>query len=215
MTDPVYRTSSGTVIDREVLLKKSSAELIEIFEAVRYSANRVLVVDRAATFFTVNNMIKLIEANNPDYVLISDKLDKRLTLSQIEAIQTAVSLKNTLLDNAPNPTNYTFETIVPEGWAFEDNYEIYGNGKYIKRTNALEGQRYSATLAQAERLWMFCVPSWADWNLLSQPRKLAYFHISGDSRRCDVSEHYVQVGCQRVNRYELEQLALNQGWKFP
>lgn len=77
---------------------------------------------------------------------------------------------------------------------------------------------YTISLKRAKILWLQASKLWLANETKKQTGRLAYgtyTTYAGYSRSPDIRPNSIDIGCQTINRYELEALALNQGWEFP
>jgi hypothetical protein len=214
MENVIIETSTATLVDRSRMAKLSGEDLAAAMAQAYQGpkAKPVVFIDDAKTFFSLKNLEKAIETNTSDLpvllayheiVLVPEDFAAIERARNVQAyIRTAVEAKR----EASRPV-YPFADV-PTDWTLESKLEI--GRRTIKRTN---GEYYSIGLSASQRLWEQVAPYWAGGGA----GILQAFTLRASGYYNNVTPHrnYLQVGCQRVERYELEQLALNQGWEFP
>jgi hypothetical protein len=89
---------------------------------------------------------------------------------------------------------------VPEGWDFEREIAVNASNGRVER----RGTNYYIGKATLERIWRKAAPLW-------QNREPDYT----SSATLFVMNTISEVGCQAIQRYELEQFAAHFNWAFP
>jgi hypothetical protein len=206
MDKPVFVVlASGTVVDRSELIKLTSNQIEKLLGSLNFN---IKVVDTFASFFTSTNMLALIEANNEDYKLIAEKAGVSITAVEVASMQRAVELRKEITEKmVPPKPPYKFATVSGT-WSVDTHLVISSNGIVRRKSN----NTYSAGLKTLERVWLRFSPGWAKEVRINSD----YFKMSGYTKQVAMlGQNALEVGCQQIQRYELEQLALHQGWKFP
>lgn len=196
--------AAGLVVDRSVLVTQTSAEITSLLDLVRATPKRsLLVIENANTFFTSANMLELIKANDDAYKLIAEKAKVTLRDDDVMAIRTAEVAKKAIeATMVPPVPPYPF-AIVPTGYDVTKTFELCQAGRAFRRI----GRTESIGLGQGELIWRYLSAYWVNGKAVESK----YFR----DNRVFVEGDYIRVGCQRARRYEIEQIALWQGWKFP
>jgi hypothetical protein len=214
-TTILYILNSGIVLDRTALASLNSAQTEETLATIR-SAPRgasLRVVDNAQTFFTAGNLIAALKAGSDDARLIADHVRITLNAGDVSVIKRAEELQAEIIEKMkPVLPPYKFATT-PVGWAIEDDLNIGKARVSRKRAFAGVGRGYPLSLLQARRIWDVASKVWNGDE--SAPRSVLGVRADGYSRNAYIQSSRVEVGCQNIQRYELEQLALNRGWPFP
>lgn len=78
-------------------------------------------------------------------------------------------------------------------------------------THVKNGSGYKLTLRQAKLIWDQAAPFWASGK---RPERLDV-QADGYSRGVSFYDNHIEIGCQNVSRWQVEQLALQMGWDFP
>lgn len=122
------------------------------------------------------------------------------TVSDLEQCITAF---NTLL-GARRPS-YPFADV-PEGRSIE---------KFVWNKRSVKRQRgdYAINFSELERLWKRTAPVWA--GLKPNGEELHVTSTSGYSKTTVTTDKRVTIGCQYIDRWELEQIALKLNFAFP
>lgn len=201
----------GVVIDRSVLVTLKSGDIQQQLQSV--IGRSIVVVDSAREFFTSEKMIELIIEHDLNFELIVQHTGLHITGGEVQAIQTAARLhKEIAAKMAPKIPPYEFDTI-PVGWSVKDYLIVGPMSVSRKKTNPNgDSSFYSLSLRQAEKLWLIASRRWSKLANANNTLRVA---ADGGTQYCTIQGEYVDVGCQQVRRYELEQLALHMKWAFP
>ena len=197
-------------LDRSALARMSADEMtaaVSMFYGVEYPP---VVVDNLRTFFSLGNLEKeLIEPGKwVPYLLAARGIE--ISAEEIETLMKATAIRNRLLETArASGPDYPF-AAVPEGWTVEGKLNI---GKTTISRRGTE-RSYSIGHKALKKVWDTVSPVWAG----HKNRVDGYVSIrtGGWNREVELSrEGNVVLGCQTIQRYELEQVALHMGWDMP
>lgn len=210
---------AGLVLDRSALAGLTKTELDSTVAALRSSPHvkkRVTIIDSVASFFTASNMLDLIKANDDSYKLIAEKANVTLRDEQVQAIQAAEAAQKAIeTAMIPPLPPYTFATI-PADWSVAQDLNIIDGprGRVRRRRNNQQGNgtSYALSLTQLKRLWTVAS---VYWQTKTGVYTVPGITSDGYTRSAVMELGRVQVGCQSIQRYELEQLALHLKWDFP
>jgi hypothetical protein len=214
---------SGFVLDRNLLLGMNAKNIATTIEAIRSQlAKSLTVVDSATTFFTSENMLKLIKTNDDDYKLIAEKTGVEVRDEDVDAIRRVENIINAM--KPPTPP-YTFYAV-PEKWSVGgDLVMTLGASPTVRRKPGNSqglSYDYSISLKQLNRVWVSASRVWLKNAASAEPinvntvfNTVSGVRVAGYSETARIQDGYVRLGCQNVQRYELEQLALHLGWDFP
>lgn len=204
---PVYTTLTDVVI---VDLKAYRTASVEVMQAINDLSKKY-------TIEYVDDMSKYKNKN----VIFSDVVDGKYKMSQIEffigraptteEVQTIEALSKVKaqfesLMYKPVP-NYTF-IDVPSNQTLDTQLKfkkdrIYRNG-------------YTMGYKTAERVWTVARDYWfaCDADVHENDRPTRYLNVaaSGYNKNVTVYADRVEIGCQTVPRWVVEQLAIKQGW---
>lgn len=203
-----YVDLSGAIVAEKAELNKLLPEETGAVLAGFYATGKqVLFVEKLAQFFSDRNFLdKLNEGDLNTLSLIAEHRGIQISVADVKLVSDFRELQDrikTQLD-LMKPA-YKFATV-PARWTVADNLIINRRHVYRKR-----GQ-YKITLKAAETLWNFAA---AVWSGNSEDRRKSDMNFAGYCRDAVVSDNSIAVGCQTIKRYELEQLAVVQGWDFP
>lgn len=213
-----YLLRSGMVVDRSVLVGLTSDQLQTTLSGIQAASvtTHLKVIDNAKSFFTSENMLVLIRADDQDYRLIAEQAQVDITPADIAAIHLADKVQAAIvLKMTPPIPPYTFD-IVPEGWTVADYLSITAGerGTVVRKKPNPNGggTGYRISLKQLQRIWLIASRRWA--NLITT-QLVGEVNADGYRKPAYINNTSIDIGCQRVQRYELEQLAKHQGWEFP
>jgi hypothetical protein len=169
-----------------------------------------LFVDSFRTFFSSKSLINALETGNDQWSLIAEKLGITLTADDLDIVNRANAIRKSIIKKAGSVIpDYPF-VAVPAGWSVETHLDI-GKQRLGRLKNSPHGDltHHHMTLTQAHRLWRVASKYWTG------KRDSTYVSDVASARGGRLSKDSVEIGCQTIRRYELEQLALHQGWDFP
>lgn len=205
----LHTLKAGLVLDRSVFVGQTVSEMQATIDSTRNLKARVTVIENGATFFTAANMLELIKANDDGYKLIAEKAKVTLRDEDVQAIKTAEAAKKAIeASMIPPVPPYPFRPVV-DGWKANEKFQLVNNGRSLSRVGAASNN-YRVSLAGAQRLWARLSVYWSKGqNFPSQ-----YVNV-GTEHRIQQEGETIHIGCQNVQRFEIEQIALWQGWTFP
>lgn len=210
----LYVLASGLVADNSVVkgfMPKELDEFVTAISAAGFPSKKLFVVASAAGFFTPDNMISLIKANDDNYKLIAEQLEVPVSDTDVDAIRRVEGILTSLKPKAPL---YPFAQV-PDGWSIADDLSILKTAVRRKRINSNgDGSAYAMTRPQLQRIWGLASKLWLK-DLGVSHESIRDVSADGYRRRADVYYDRVVIGCQTFRRYELEQLAVHLGWAFP
>lgn len=210
---------AGLVLDRSALAGLTKTELDSTVAALRSSPHakkRVTIIDSVASFFSASNMLDLIKANDDSYKLIAEKANVTLRDEQVQAIQAAEAAQKAIeTAMIPPIPPYPF-AVIPASWSVKTDL-IIGTGmragvRRRQSNSSGNGTTYTLSMVQLKRIWAIASVRWMTETSL---RHLSGINCDGYTRSASVHPTNVEVGCQTIQRYELEQLALHLNWDFP
>jgi hypothetical protein len=207
--------ASGLVLDRAVFTGQTASEMFITIGtiAARERSKRFMVIDSATTFFTSENLLNLIKKNDADYVLVAEQAGVVVTDEQVAAIQIAESAQAAIALAMKPKWNFA---EVPAGWSFAEDVSFGATTVKRKRQNPNgDGVDYRMTPSQCERIWKTASKRWAKIPNASPAIPAQHWDNQNHYKSGTVSADHIQIGCQYIRRYELEQIASHKGWAFP
>lgn len=201
--------NSGVVVDRSVLISLSSSALQNVFLGVVASGKNFVVVDNYHSFFNSDSMLKLIESGSDDYKMIAEKFNISVSDAEVAAIQRAVELRKEITEKAKPPIPPYEFAIVPTDWSVDTN--IRATGQSVRRITNGRPAGHSIGLKTLQNVWLLASERWGKNN----PKRTMSVTADGYTRTAEVLPDRVVIGCQVVQRYELEQFAKSKDWPFP
>jgi hypothetical protein len=207
----VNELESGIVVDRTALNKLKTADMAAGLAEVYAKSKPVVMVDNVAAFFSDRNLISALNGDAEGLDLILEKRGVALTKDQKTIIVNFNNLKGYIKDQLdllrPPAPAYPF-AVAPEDWSLDTHIKFYS--KQIKRAQG--DTEHSIGYKTLEKIWNHAA---AVWTGNSKEREMNSIQLSGYWRDVTVQNEYIKVGCQTIRRYEIEQVAVKQGWKFP
>lgn len=197
------------VLDKSQLSKLNVTDYNNILAASFQSGKQVKIVDSIPTFFNEANMLQLLEETNSikDLELIAEYQNIHISDHDKFIMNEFNNLKTRIRETykAKKPL-YVFATV-PEKWSVVSHLVIGSKTVYRKNEGYTIGHK---TLL---KLWEKASKYWANSN---SPRPGAMsISASGYSKRAIINKENIEIGCQNIKRFELEQLAIHLGWEFP
>jgi len=209
----ITKLNAGTVVDRAGLNKLKTEEMATtLAELYKDPAVTVLIVDNVQQFFSVKNLMAALDDNSPALPMLLEQKGITLTEEDIDTVRQFSEVKQHILDtleaNKPPVPPYPFADV-PDGWSVATHVTFGKN--FIRRTKGDSDHR--ATPNTVRRLWNYAATRWAAGrdgrSVMDQQSYNGYY------KNAEVYADHVQIGCQRFERYELEQLAVHMEWDFP
>lgn len=206
----LHALTAGLVLDRSVFVGQTVAEMQSTLVAIRSAPKKsITVIENGATFFTAANMLDLIKADDDHYKLIAEKAKVTLRDEDVTAIKTAEAAKKAIeASMIPPIPPYPFRPV-PEGFVASQKFELTNNNRSLRRVGAV-AYEYRVSLAGAQKLWASLSKYWVKGQTVP-----SFYTNVGTERRIVQEGDTVRIGCQNVQRFEIEQIALWQGWAFP
>lgn len=212
--DFITELNSGIVVDRAGLNKLKTVDMAATL-AETYAKNKpVVLVDNVKQFFGNTNLFRALEGNADGLDLILEQRGIELTQDQKDLVVNFNNLKAYIQDQiaalTPPPPPYPFADV-PDGWDVDEYIKI--NTNTIRRLKG-RGTDYSIGMKACKNLWDWIAPYWAG-NVSRLGHRDHYVRASGYSNYAEPYKDKVEIGCQTIQRHELEQVALKMGWAFP
>ncbi len=200
---------NGTVIDRRALAKLSDDDMNSQMAAA-YAAGNVMVINDADKFSSNHAVMSALAANSIDLPLILEMRGIVLTDDEKFIVGKNVELTariESILNAVPETpaVAYVFAKL-PAKWVLEDKIHI--NKAFVQRNSS----SYRLGIKTLQKIWDVAGPYWAKQK---GAKSVVYIQAMGRPRSAAINSKIVKIGCQQVNRYELEQVALKMGWAFP
>ena len=208
----ITKLNAGTVVDRAGLNKLKTDEMATTLAELYSTPNaNVIIVDDVRQFFSLRNLIAAMNDNLPILPLLLEQQGLTLTVDDLDIVQQFMEIKQVVLDeisaNVPPLPPYPLAEV-PAGWTVDDN--IIFLAKHIRRKGG--DHDHKATPLALQRVWKRAAAYWAGGAMPSTI--YATFNGYSDCRVVVLADR-VEIGCQTIKRFELEQLALHLGWDFP
>lgn len=203
---------SGMVLDRSIMIGRSADEIGSAIAVIRAEDHRRLrVVDNADQFFTAEKLMELIRAKDKDYLMVAENAGIDITAEHVDAIWKADAIANAI--KMKMPPKYTFAEV-PAGWSIADDISL---GPTIVRRKRINPQGNSGTYTispkRLETLWGLASRRWA--KLAGATDNGGIVESQGVRRTATIGPNCIVIGCQTIQRYEIEQIAKHRGWAFP
>jgi hypothetical protein len=115
-------------------------------------------------------------------------------------------LKVSILVPVKSTGKYEF-AAVPDDWVIDERLAITTSRVYRTRNTS-----YTIGIKTLNRIWKSASVYWAG---ISTDSEIINIKSSGYSRDGTIRENGIKIGCQDIQRYELEQLAVKLNWEFP
>jgi hypothetical protein len=196
----VIELASGIVLDRSKL--PNNAIGLNIVMSMAYASGKpVMIVDNATVFFSSVNLLDSLEKGTDDWKLIVEHHKLSINEDDLRILQRATELRKDIL--AKITPAWKFQGVL-KGW---DVSQIIVSGSGVVRR---KGDNHQIGLMSLRRLWK----RYAEYLVLGGASTMSVV-ASGYNKTAHFSHTEIVVGCQTIQRYEIEQFALSQGWDFP
>lgn len=215
MNDFVTELNTGIVVERPGFTKLGSDKMSTVLAEIYAQKKPVVFVDSTKKFFSDENLFSALEGNTDGLDMILEKRGVVLTYSDSQIVSQFIAFKKNLRETicpAPvKPADYPFAKV-PESFDVLTAFKV--TTKNVRRAvqeTAAYSTGYTIGLRTLENLWKTASARWAGTGTKTEMGVSA----DGYNRRASILETGIEIGCQRIRRYELEQFALAQGWEFP
>jgi hypothetical protein len=199
---------SGIVIQRTTVSQMTQENMSNLLNQLIDGGKKVRVVESASEFFNDANFFAAVNAGDVATItLISEQRGIVLSDDELDNIRGMVSFKDELrarLDAQRPP--YQFAEL-PADWKFDQQIRVTAKGVYRAGNSD-----YKIGLKVLERIWGQAARVWA---ALDSNKNIDDIRVSGYTRSGEIRNDRIVIGCQHIQRYELEQLALSQCWEIP
>ena len=200
--------SSGTLMQRSDLTAMSADELTKFTAEVALSGKKINFVDNIKVFFSNSSLEHAIEQGDILTVrMIAEYRGIQISPMEEALIYQFSQLKKVIAGRLQLVRGAYKMADVPAEWSVEKNLRL--TKQYVAR----KGSDYTIGIKTLEKVWLKAAEFWADVDGAS--RRLNGINASGYNRDAHFNENTIEIGCQRIQRYEIEQVALHFGWKFP
>jgi hypothetical protein len=204
--------TSGTVIDRKKMQALPSDQMAPLLAAIYMKPDtRVVIVDDTRKFFGLESLINTLDNGGADLDLMLEHNKIELTAEELAAVNQANAIKSRIKTAveaalAAMMPPYPFATV-PDDWSVETNLTL--GERFVTRPNSGSHRLGYRTI---EDLWNRVKPYWAG-NQTNTPAALR-LEVAYGTNAVFYNDRIV-IGCQTIQRHELEQLALHKNWAFP
>ena len=205
--------ASGIVIDRAKMNAQPSDKMAPLLAAIYMKENaRVVIVDNTRKFFGLESLLGALDNDDVNLDLILEQNKIELTADELATVKSATSIKSRIKTAveaalAALIPPYPFQAV-PEGWSVENNLTITPRG--VERQN---GSGYRIGMRILQQVWNRISPAWCGNTRIRDVDRMYLQNGGGHYTNWEMDR--IAIGCQSIQRYELEQLALHQGWEFP
>lgn len=197
--------NSGVVIDKSRVNTLSALETSQLFAEAYSCGKPVVIVDNAGIFFTSRSMLKLIDAGNADWVLVAENFNLSLTEDELACMKRAGLIRARIMDTLKG--TYEFAPLPNPNWVLADNISL-GSVTIRRKTGHTD---YGIGVKMLQSVWLVSSAFWAG----TSKKTTCNVTAGGYNKTAIVAGTEIAIGCQSVQRYEIEQIALHYGWAFP
>lgn len=208
MTDIVTVLKAGTIIDRNKLNRLKADEMNTVLAGAYANGATVHIIDNVSAFFSDQALFTALRQNDASLPLILEQ--RGLTVSEEDSfivekfVALEARLRTDLLALIPPAPPYPFATVPDD---FDIETDIIISDRRIRR-KANGG--HSITPKMLQEMWAAAVAYWT-----GNSRETTHYSRADYGTTCYINEDSIRVGCQTIQRYEIEQVALKLAWTFP
>jgi hypothetical protein len=201
--------TTGIVIAKSDILNATTAEISTFINDAILDQNPVMVVDSIQQFFSAKNLDKAIQDGDVTSIrMIAEKRGFEVTQDELIRIVNFKSFRTELAARERSiPLKYEFAEV-PAGWTVDNELSITKRGVYRKKGSS----GYTIGIKTLENLWNAASKVWSND---ADAVNAIDVRASGYTHTASIGSKDITIGCQTIKRFELEQLAVNQGWKIP
>ena len=196
--------SSHVIVERTELTEQ--ADLTTFMNDLAGKGKKIKVVENFNSFFSTKNLFAAMDSGDTESLdMIVEKNGVAISAHDMDLIRSYNSLRVNLAERL-KPT-YAFAKV-PEGWSIE---------KYVTITKASIRRKngdYSIGVKTLEKVWEAAAKYWLEGETVNKTI-VSSISASGYNREVNATPTGLNIGCQMIKRFELEQVALHLGWSFP
>lgn len=210
MSAPV-QVGNQIFIQREFLAKTPVDDLTGFMTKFSSGDMTLRIVENLTQFFSNANLMDAVNKGNvADANVIAKQRGFVLSENDCDTIIKFGELKKYIEDQFKSHAPAYVFAVVPEHFDIADI--TLTSGGSVKRSG---GDR-TIGLKTLKKLWIECSKF---WHTMKETGDKTFtgstVNASGYSNYPEVNAVRVSIGCQTIQRYELEQFALSQNWEFP
>jgi hypothetical protein len=202
--------NKAVVVEKSGLAALKSVEMAAALADIYSRGKPVMVVDSVQQFFSVTHLFDVL--NDPTRADVLPVLLEKRGIELNDADQQTLAdfhkFKTRLLDSITvGKDAYPFAEL-PDDWKLSE--KILFQSKTVRRKGDYNG--YTIGYTALRKIWDEASKYWAG----IQKRPSDFYTRAGSyNRSTEIGKDKVTIGCQEIQRYELEQAALHLGWEFP
>lgn len=196
----IFNYDNKAYVDDSFLSKCSKNEREEVSAKLIEGGLPPVMIDSFADFGMLNQIAKKIS--------IGEDCSLALAFNGIDATEYVEAVKN--YQAATLPVIEKLKELIPP-YPFMEKPEGATLSFEVKKSTLARGY-YSMNIKTAKRIWDRFAPWWAD-NSIRKPARL--YVKAGGGNQVSVTNEAISIGCQQFHRWELEELAVSQGWEIP
>jgi len=203
----VIELQAGRIMQKSDLVAMDPDKMTEFMAEVASNGKPIRFVDSIPYFFSTKNVLACVdEVDVESLKLIAERHEMVITDAEFDLMTRMKDLKASLIARieASKP-EYPFAKV-PDGWSVETNLHI--SKTTVNRVRA----DYSIGIKTLERIWNLASKKWTGDDAATSRVNV---NASGYNRTAIVNKNKIEIGCQSIERFELEQVALYFGWEFP
>jgi len=202
----VIELQAGRIMQKSDLIAMDPMKMTEFMAEVALNGKPIRFVDSIPHFFSTKNMLDCIDGVDIESLkLIVEHREMIITDDEYELMSRMKDLKASLIARIEaTKSEYPFAKV-PAGWSVETHLHIN------KTTVARRDYNYTIGIKTLEKLWNLASKKWTEEVETARMN----INASGYNRTAIVNKNKIEIGCQSIDRYELEQVAVHFGWEFP
>lgn len=194
--------ASGIVIDKSKVNGLSALETSKLFAEAYSGGVPVMIVDNASTFFSSKSLLEMIDKGNSDWVVVAEKFKLDLSTEDLICMKRASEIRASIAEAVSG----SYEMApVPMGWVLENHITV-GSIMIRRQSNS-----YSIGKKSLLAIWTMASSYWSGQ---SKTRSMP-IRADGYHKTAMVQGDLIEIGCQTVARFEIEQVAVQLNWPFP
>lgn len=201
MTKTVFKELSAKIIvNSNVFRGLEDAEFNEINRQIYVSGKEVKFVTDMLPYTSMKAIKEMIVNGKVEQEHLEYFANREMTAEEIAVVVRFVESKKALDELLFANQSYQLADV-PATWNIDRMVTFNKTG--------LRYNGYSIGNKTFEKLWMACLNYW-----MNQGSNRLTLTIDGGSRDIRIENTEVRIGCQTINRYALEQVALKMGLSF-
>lgn len=199
---------SAVVVDKTAINRLTTEKMAEAMNSAYSEGKPVLFIDNSALFFTKKNLISSLTERPEHLNVLLEHFSLALSQEEENTVKAFISVRDSIVSQINKvKTDYPFQSV-PDNFDFDRTFSI--------KSMRVRRNTYRMGLVTAKRIWEKASLCWVKSGVVANNKYYTMgISAEGYHRNAIIYGDRVEIGCQTIPRYEVEQLAQHMNWDFP